>query len=111
MVNTPEPRISNFFIPCAEVFSSNLVAISNIIILIGTFTKNKNPQFLSPNIESIPEPKVGPTTVAIPYTPPIIPRAEPLFSTGNDVPMYAVAIGIIPPPPIASITLENNKNV
>ena len=41
----------------------------------------------------------------MPYTPPTIPRAIPLLSGGKLVPNSAVAIGIMPPPPIACTAL------
>ena len=41
--------------------------------------------------------------LATPYTPPTRPRAMPRRSGGTDVPNSAVAIGTMPPPPIAWI--------
>ncbi len=102
--------MSIFLISESFLFSSSFNAATIIIMLIGTFIKNKYPHLPSPATESIKLPSVGPRTVAIPYIPPTNPSADPLFSSGKDEPIYAVAIGIIPPPPIASTTLEVSKN-
>lgn len=109
-LKTPAPKISIFLDLDSFLFSSSLNARKSIIKLIGTFIKNKYPQLLLPASERIAVPKVGPITVAIPYIEPTKPRADPLFSGGKDAPIYAVAIGIIPPPPKACITLDINKN-
>jgi hypothetical protein len=48
-------------------------------------------------------PADAPKMLAIPYTPPTRPNAMPRFSRGTSVPISAVAIGRMPPPPIAWI--------
>ena len=57
-------------------------------------------------MSSTSEPAEAPKTLAMPYTAPTRPSAMPRFSRGTAVPMSAVAMGRMPPAPIAWMARE-----
>ena len=60
-----------------------------------------NCQLFCPKMLMMALPTDAPKMFAIPYTPPTNPRAMPRFCGGNAVPNSAVAMGRMPPPPMA----------
>ena len=68
---------------------------------MGILMKNMYFQLAAPKRSSMALPADAPNTFAMPYTPPTRPSAMPRFSGGKVVPNSAVAIGTMPPPPMA----------
>ena len=68
-----------------------------------------NCQLACPNTDRIRLPADAPKMLAMPYTPPTRPNANPRFSGGNVVPNSAVATGTMPPPPTACTARAANS--
>jgi len=66
-------------------------------------------QFSMPNAPTTALPMTEPSTLETPTTAAASPKAMPRFSTGNVVPISALATGIIPPAPTACTTRPTSK--